>query len=235
MNIFYCENIEGDEVVLEENDSKHLVRVLRNKIGDHVILVDGKGLWCEGTIVDDHPKRTQIHIDSRDQKPTQDFHLHVAIAPIKSMDRFEIFLEKATEIGISEITLLKTKHGIRDKVNMDRCQKILIAAMKQSLKAELPKLNPMISVEEFVQQPLIGQKLIAHCENGPKSPIKKVYQKGSDVVIMIGPEGDFNPTEIEAATKTGFEGIDLGKTRLRNETAGIVVVHSFHLLNYDGE
>lgn len=234
MNIFYSKNIVEDKVILEENDAKHLIKVLRKKEGDPIIIVDGNGLWIEGIIITPHPKKCEIRILKKSTKKTMDFHLHIAIAPIKSMDRFEMFLEKATEIGISEITLLKTDHGIRDKINLERCNKILIAAMKQSLKAELPILNDWTSVQEFVNKEFNGQKLIAHCEDYKKNLIKNEYIKGSDVTLMIGPEGDFSKREIENANANGFNGIDLGKTRLRNETAGIVCVQNFHFINYDG-
>lgn len=234
MNIFYCPNIESDLVHLDENDSKHAVRVLRKKVGDQMILVDGKGGWYNAEITDDHSKKCELRIVSKSLNHNkQDFHLHVAIAPIKSMDRFEIFLEKATEIGISEISIIITDHTIRDKVKLDRVEKILIAGMKQSLKAYLPILNPVKSFKDFIQEEHQEQKLIAHCEDFPKRSIKQTYSKGKDVLMLIGPEGDFSINEIETALTKGFEGVDLGKTRLRNETAGIVCVHSFHMINND--
>lgn len=234
MNIFYCPDITGEEITLSENDSKHAVRVLRKSIGDDIIIVDGKGTWIEGRISDDHPKKCKVNIVTRKGDfEKQSFHLHMAIAPIKSMDRFEIFLEKATEIGVSEITILLTDHTIRDKVKMERVEKIVIAAMKQSLKAYLPKLNSPIKFNDFIEQEHHEQKLIAHCEDFSKKSISKAYNKGEDVLLLIGPEGDFSIKEIESAYEKGFQGISLGNTRLRNETAGIVSVHSFHMINND--
>lgn len=234
MNIFYCPDIRGEEITLSENDSKHAVRVLRKSIGDEIIIVDGKGTWIEGIVSENNPKKCKIKIVCRKKNfEKQNFHLHMAIAPIKSMDRFEMFLEKACEIGISEITILITDHTIRNKVKIERIEKILIAAMKQSLKAFLPKLNPPVRFNDFLEQEHHEQKLIAHCEDFPKKSIKKTYNKGENVLLLIGPEGDFSPKEIESAYSKGFKGISLGKTRLRNETAGIVSVHSFHLINND--
>ena len=234
MNSFYCPNITSDTFFLDENDSKHAVRVLRKVVGDEVQVVDGIGNRFICSILSDHPKKCELNIIERFMNDDDmGFQLHLAIAPIKSLDRLEFMLEKVTEIGVSEISFILSDHCIKNKVNLERAEKKVIAAMKQCLKAKKPIIHPMISYKEFMSKDWDGQKLIAHCEDFPKESIKASYKKGGDAVLLIGPEGDFSLNEIKMAYAQGFEGIDLGKTRLRNETAGIVSVHAFHMINND--
>lgn len=234
MNSFYCPDIQGDTFFLDENDSKHAIRVLRKKVGDQIQVVDGKGNRFVCSIINDHPKKCELSIlEKHMNDDDMGFHLHLAIAPIKSLDRLEFMLEKVTEIGVSEITFILSDHCIKNKVNLERAEKKIVSAMKQCLKARKPIINSMVSFKSFMDQNLKGQKLIAHCEDFTKKTIKQCYKKGGDAVLLIGPEGDFSIPEIELAYKNGFEGIDLGKTRLRNETAGIVSIHAFHMINND--
>lgn len=234
MNSFYCPDIQGETFFLDENDSKHAVRVLRKKIGDKVQVVDGKGNRFICSVLNDHPKKCELSIIERFMNDDDmGFDLHLVIAPIKSLDRLEFMLEKVTEIGVSEITFILSDHCIKNKVNLDRAEKKVISAMKQCLKARKPKINAMIPFKDFMNLDFSGQKLIAHCEDFEKKTIKQCYKKGSDAVLLIGPEGDFSLSEIKLAYEKGFEGVDLGKTRLRNETAGIVSVHAFHMINND--
>ena len=232
MNLFYTPDIEGMEYILSPEESKHCVRVLRFVEGEPVALVDGKGNWYQGEIERADVKGCKVRIlEKRIDEGKRPFRLHLAIAPTKNLDRMEWMLEKCTEIGIDEITMLCTEHSERKVVKEERLEKVLIAAMKQSLKAHLPKLNPMISFKEFVKNRTESCRCIAHCHAGEKKRLDEIYLPGDDVLILIGPEGDFSPQEVEWAEHAGFIPITLGTSRLRTETAGIVACHSINFMN----
>jgi 16S rRNA (uracil1498-N3)-methyltransferase len=232
MQLFYVPNISGAEVILDEAESKHAVKVLRLSVGDSVQLIDGKGGFYEAEISDANQKKCRLSIvNSTLEFGKKDFHLHIAIAPTKNIDRFEWFLEKATEIGIDEITPLLTSHSERKTVNPERLEKILVSAMKQSLKAYLPKLNNMITFKELVIHDNTENKFIAYCEEIQKKHLKNVEIRAKDALILIGPEGDFSPDEIQFALENGFKAVSLGNARLRTETAGIVACHIVNLAN----
>lgn len=239
MHLFYTPDITLPEYVLNEEESKHCVRVLRLSIGDTIILVDGKGGWYEAQITLDHPKKCEVKI-SREQKEVgkTSGHLHIAIAPTKNMDRLEWFAEKATEIGINELSLLNCQNSERDVVKLERLEKVLVSAMKQSLKAYLPKLNPVTDFKKFIvtATDFKGQKMIAHCypsfhPEKEKPHLKKVYEEKQNALILIGPEGDFSADEVKLALKNGFEEISLGSSRLRTETAALAACLTVHILN----
>jgi 16S rRNA (uracil1498-N3)-methyltransferase len=232
MQLFYVPEITGDSVILDETESKHIVKVLRMRENDRVKLIDGKGGIFEAEIADLHPKKCRLSILNVQKKDSRKgFWLHIAIAPTKNIARYEWFLEKATEIGVDEITPLLSEHSERKVVKFERSEKILISAMKQSQKAFLPKLNELTSFNEFIQNTSEKQKFIAHCNNGEKNHLKNAIQKGNDTVILIGPEGDFSPDEILEAKEKGFEEISLGDERLRTETAGVAACHIANLMN----
>ena len=232
MNLFYTPDIEGMEYVLSPEESKHCVRVLRFSEGEAVTLVDGKGNWFYGEIVCADVKGCKVRIhEKKVDEGKRSFHLHLAIAPTKNLDRMEWMLEKCTEMGIDEITMLCTEHSERKVVKEERLEKVLVAAMKQSLKANLPKLNPMVSFKEFVKNRTEQCCCIAHCHSGEKRRLDEVYLPGDDVVILIGPEGDFSQQEVELAEGVGFHSITLGTSRLRTETAGMVACHSINFMN----
>jgi 16S rRNA (uracil1498-N3)-methyltransferase len=192
--------------------------------------VDGVGGFYNGIIEEDTPKRCSITIkDTKTDYGKRDYYLHVAIAPTKNIDRFEWFLEKATEIGIDEITPLICEHSERRKVNMDRLQKVLLAAMKQSLKAYLPKLNDVMDFSKTVNTLHGDLKLI--CKAGSEVHLKSQYNSGKNVVILIGPEGDFSEEEINMAGRSNFTPVHLGPDRLRTETAGVVATTIINLIN----
>lgn len=232
MNLFYTPDIEGEYYTLSPEESKHCIRVLRFSEGEPVALVDGRGNWYEGVIHRPDAKGCGVKIlkktESYGQRP---FRLHLAVAPTKNIDRTEWMLEKCTEIGIDEITLLNTDHSERRVVKEERLEKVIIAAMKQSLKAYLPRLNAMTSFREFITSCTETQKLIAHCHEAEKKRLDEIYQPGKDVVILIGPEGDFSEEEIAEAEKSGFVPVTLGSSRLRTETAGLVACHSVNFMN----
>lgn len=232
MQLFYVPNISGTEILLDETESKHAIRVLRLQNGNRVQIVDGKGGFFEAEISDANPKKCRLSIiKSQAEFGKKDFHLYIAIAPTKNIDRFEWFLEKATEIGIDEITPLITAHSERKTLNPERLEKILVSAMKQSLKAYLPKLNNLTSLKELVINNRTENKFIAYCDDIQKNHLKDLDVKGKKTLILIGPEGDFSPEEVEFAIENGFEVVSLGSARLRTETAGIVTCNIVNLAN----
>ncbi len=232
MQIFYTPDILND-LTLPEEESGHCVRVLRLSEGSSILLTDGKGYFFEANITHAHQKHCKVEIIRQwKQDRPWDFYIHIAIAPTKNMDRMEWFAEKATEIGIDEISCLNCQFSERKEIKTERLRKILVSAMKQSQKATLPLLNNGITdFKNFVQQPFNGRKFIAHCEKGEKPLIKEIYQKHENALILIGPEGDFSPKEITLALENGFEAISLGNSRLRTETAALVACHTIHVLN----
>ena len=230
MQLFFTENPES-EIVLSKEESKHATKVLRKKEGDILNFTDGKGGFYKAEITVADTKKCRLQIISSEQKPKQhNYHLHIAIAPTKNMDRYEWFLEKATEIGIDEITPIICEHSERKVIKTERCNRILLSAMKQSLKLHLPKLNETITLKDFLKQDFEGNKYIAHCEDGEKTELRK-EEKTEKTLILIGPEGDFSPTEVELALENQFKTVSLGGSRLRTETAGIVAVHTINMKN----
>ncbi|MBO5827969.1 MAG: 16S rRNA (uracil(1498)-N(3))-methyltransferase [Paludibacteraceae bacterium] len=230
--IFYAPAI-SESPFLSEEESSHAVRVLRLDVGDRIELVDGIGNFYEAEIVFPHHKKCEVRILNKYENfNTFPYHLHIAIAPTKNMDRLEWFVEKATEIGISEITPLLCRYSERKVVKLERINKIIVSAMKQSKKSLLPQLNEMISFNDFIKK-CEGHDncFIAHCYNQNKQSLSQLYLKGNDATIVIGPEGDFSEEEVESALKNGFSPITLGESRLRTETAGIVACHTIQLLN----
>ena len=202
---------------------------MRKKEGDILNFTDGKGYLFVTEITIADSKKTRVRIVESEPKPKQhNYHLHIAIAPTKNMDRFEWFLEKATEIGIDEITPIICDHSERKVIKTERCNKILLSAMKQSLKFHLPKLNEAISFNEFINQNFVGNKYIAHCEEGNKTELRTEI-KEQRALILIGPEGDFSPAEKEKALKNQYKAVSLGTSRLRTETAGIIAVHTINI------
>lgn len=228
MQLFYLEKPE-QEIVLNGEESKHVVKVLRKNIDDILYFTDGIGNLYQAKITSADTKRCCMQIIAKEQKTKQqDYFLHIAISPTKNMDRFEWFLEKATEIGIDEITPIICEHSERKKINTERCERILISAMKQSLKFHLPKLNEAICLTSFLKQNIEGNKYIAHCEDGEKIELRN-EEKVENSTILIGPEGDFSPIEIKLALQCGYKAVSLGSSRLRTETAGIVAVNIINI------
>jgi 16S rRNA (uracil1498-N3)-methyltransferase len=230
MQLFYLENPDK-EIILNTIESKHATKVLRKKKGDTLNFTDGKGGFYKAEITIADTRKCKLQIISTEKKEKQhNYYLHIAIAPTKNIDRFEWFLEKATEIGIDEITPIICNHSERRIIKPARGNRILLSAMKQSLKFHLPKLNEIISLKDFLKKDFEGAKYIAHCEDGKKNELKTV-SKAEKSLILIGPEGDFSPKEIELALQNQFKAVSLGTSRLRTETAGILAVHTVNL-NY---
>ncbi len=232
MHWFYAPDIQSNFHTLSEAESKHCIRVLRLKIGDILYLTDGKGTLLTSRIVEDNPKKTTVEISEKvENYGKRDFYLHLAVAPTKSNDRYEWFLEKATEIGIDEITPLLCEHSERTRIKPERYNKVIEAAMKQSYKTYHPKLNPLSKFNDFINKSEANQKIIAHCIEGKKEALKNIILPKKNILIMIGPEGGFSPSEIELALAENIEASTLGDTRLRTETAAIVACHSVNFIN----
>jgi 16S rRNA (uracil1498-N3)-methyltransferase len=237
MHLFYTPDINaGQELyTLSEEESKHCVRVLRMVEGDQIRLIDGKGIFYNAVIADANPKRCTVSIHSiQADEGKRSYYVHIAVAPTKNTDRLEWFLEKSTEIGIDEISPIECEHSERAVVKTDRLNRVITAAMKQSIKAFHPQLNELRNFKELIAQSrsFEGNKYIAHCRpDEKKQPLKQAYQKGKDVLILIGPEGDFSIDEVKLAVENGFAPISLGTSRLRTETAALVACHTISLLN----
>ena len=228
MQLFYLENPEN-EIILSAQESKHATKVLRKKEEDVLDFTDGKGNFYKAEITIADSRKCRLEIVSSDQKEKQhNYHLHIAIAPTKNMDRFEWFLEKATEIGIDEITPIICSRSERKVIKTERGNRILLSAMKQSLKYHLPKLNEVISLNDFLEKDFEGTKYIAHCEDGEKNELK-TETKTEKALILIGPEGDFSQKEIDLALQNQFKAVSLGTSRLRTETAGIIATHTINI------
>ena len=234
MHLFYTPGIDSSVIqyFLSEEESKHAVRVLRLVNSDAVTLIDGRGGLYQAEIKDAHPKRTILQINEvTEGYQKRNHYLHVAIAPTKNLDRTEWFLEKATEIGIDEISLIICQRSERKEAKTDRLNKIITSAIKQSIKAYHPVLNEAIAFNQFLKKPFEGQKFIAHCAAGEKAELSGAINKQSYYLILIGPEGDFAPAEIEGAVQSGYKAITLGESRLRTETAALEACFEVNFLN----
>jgi 16S rRNA (uracil1498-N3)-methyltransferase len=232
MQLFYTPGLTNESYQLADEEARHCSQVLRLKIGDRLFSTDGYGHLFESEITEINKKHTLIgNTKVVETLIKNKFQLHIAIAPTKNSDRFEWFLEKAVEIGIDEITPLICEHSERKNVNIDRCNKILVSAMKQSLKTWLPTLNPPIKFSEFVDDKTSGLKFIAYCNTEQTTHLKDIYTENADAVVLIGPEGDFSAKEVELSIKNGFVPVSLGKSRLRTETAGVFACSIINITN----
>ncbi|MDR0711732.1 MAG: 16S rRNA (uracil(1498)-N(3))-methyltransferase [Prevotellaceae bacterium] len=223
MHLFYTPNISGDTCTLSEEESRHCVRVLRLCAGATVHLIDGRGGLYAAQITEARDRRCTVRITGVQREVgKRSGYLHVALAPTKSIERYEWFLEKATEVGVDEITPLLCERSERRTVKAERSEKVVTAAVKQSLKAYHPKLNLMQDFAALVAQPFDGVRCIAHCMASQKSLLQHVAHPQGRTLVLIGPEGDFSPAEVELARQNGFLEVSLGSSRLRTETAGVV-------------
>jgi 16S rRNA (uracil1498-N3)-methyltransferase len=223
--LFFTKRIENGFAYFDEEEGRHLVTVLRRKVGDRLQLTDGRGFYYEAEISETGKKLVLARILETTAAGSENIStLHLAIAPTKQIERIEWLLEKATEIGIGEITLLHCQRSERDTVRLDRLEKVLVSAMKQSLRAHLPKLNQLARFQQFVNSVSADQKFIAWCADTPLPHLKNLMQPGKSTVVLIGPEGDFTPEEVRLAEGNGFVGVSLGQARLRTETAGLLTV-----------
>lgn len=229
MELFFDPAFKG-QGILSESESKHCINVLRHKVDDEITVADGKGHYYRCKIINAHPKKCELALIEKQTFPKSNFNIHMAVAPTKSIDRFEWMVEKAMELGINEITPLLCHHSERKKVRTDRIERVVVAAMKQSLKAYMPVINELTTFDDFIKKKH-HNGYIAHCYESDKSALKEAYTTGSDCLLCIGPEGDFSPDEVDMAVKAGYKPVSLGNSRLRTETAGVIACHTIHLLN----
>ncbi|MBI2723157.1 MAG: 16S rRNA (uracil(1498)-N(3))-methyltransferase [Bacteroidetes bacterium] len=230
MNIFIA-TIENNLAILTSEESWHCCKVLRKKANDKIHIIDGKGNSYEGVLnIVSEKKCVAELLNGPVQQKKHPYYLHLAIAPTKQMDRIEWMIEKAVEIGIDEITFIQCKNSERVVIKHDRIIKIVESAVKQSLQAFIPKVNELVPFKEILNKKG-EQNFIAHCEIGIKQPLKEIAFKNSSLLVLIGPEGDFTKEELTLAMKNGFKGLDLGQSRLRTETAGLVVCQAASILS----
>ncbi len=225
MQLFYQPEItaQDQEIIFDNEESRHIARVLRKKTGDFIMVTDGNGLAWQGKLKIVDQRKSQATLDHYTLHTPKKQQIHLAIAPTKSNDRMAWFLEKATEIGISSITPLLCHHSERKTIKLDRMEKILISALKQSQQYFLPKIHPMVSMTSFInnyKQPFY----IAHCDEGVKTPLLSLSFPEKETTVLIGPEGDFSADEIALSQAQGGIPVTLGENRLRTETAGIVAL-----------
>lgn len=233
MQLFYFKNIDtlSTSFSFDKEESKHINKVLRKKEGDILFVTNGLGVLFKTEISVASDSKCTVKILSFEQQRSSKYQLHLAVAPTKMNDRYEWFLEKATEIGVQEITPIICDHSERKVIKTERFDKILLSAMKQSNQLFLPILNEPITFKELMKKSVSGQKFIAHCEETNKKTLKEAIVKDSDCIILIGPEGDFSSKEIEIALENNYNPISLGHTRLRTETAAIVACHTVAIIN----
>ncbi|MEO8239140.1 MAG: 16S rRNA (uracil(1498)-N(3))-methyltransferase [Flavobacterium sp.] len=233
MQLFYNPDIDGttESFSFDKEESRHIIKVLRKKDSDILHVTNGLGFLFETEITLASDNKCTVQVLSVKKADEPKFRLHLAVAPTKMNDRFEWFLEKATEIGIQEITPVFCDRSERKAINPERFEKIILSAMKQSNETFLPKLNPAISFKEFVKQKNEGLNLIAHCEKTDKRSLKEILKPNESITMLIGPEGDFSEKEIALALENNFQPVTLGNTRLRTETAAIVACHSVVFFN----
>lgn len=230
--MFFVNELESEIVTLSAEESRHCAKALRKKAGDEIFLTNGRGILAKGVILDVHPVRTNVMIVSQKKVETErSFYLHMIVAPTKNIDRFEWFVEKATEIGVDEITPVVCAQSERNIVKTERLKRIMVSAIKQSQRTMMPRVNPVIRYVDLMEKDFSGSCYIAHCAVGEKVYLSDHYPKGSSVIVLIGPEGDFNQTEVELAQEQGFVAISLGENRLRTETAALLSCAELNLIN----
>lgn len=230
MAIFYTPDILLNPYLPEE-ESVHCVRVLRLGEGAEVELIDGKGHFYRARVLQAHPKHCHVEILETIEDKAAPCFAHIAVAPTKNFDRIEWFVEKATEVGIGGFAFINSRYSERKNLKLERIDKIVISALKQSMKATKPAIQDLTEFRKFVTQPFEGQKYICHCNPGPKPLLNNVCRPDTPVLVLIGPEGDFSPEEVVLALENGFTPASLGNTRLRTETAAFVAAHIVQLKN----
>ncbi len=231
MALFYVPDI-AECWELPEEEAAHALRVLRLAVGDELDITDGKGNLYKSVISSIVGKHCHVEAKEIVAMPKGwNGNIHIAVAPTKNMDRIEWFAEKATEIGLDAVTFLNCRFSERKVVKCERVERIVVSAMKQSLKYSKPVVGEMTDFKKFVSEERIGEKFIAHCHNDEKHLLKDVHEAGADATILIGPEGDFSPEEVKMAMDAGYKPVSLGNSRLRTETAALVACHTLMLKN----
>lgn len=232
MNLFYSTEIDERTIVLGEEEARHCVKVLRKTVGDEIHVIDGNGNLYTAKIVSVGKRDCVCEIVSKTERfGSHNYYVRMCVAPTKNIDRFEFFVEKAVEIGVDEIVPLLCENSERKTINLERAERIVLSAMKQSYKATKPNLTEMTDIKTVLANSFNGKKCIAHCENQEKQLLRDVVEKQGEITILIGPEGDFSVKEIELAKQNGWIPISLGESRLRTETAAIAAVHTVEVMN----
>ncbi len=233
MQLFYNPDLTQDypDFSFSREESKHIVRVLRKMEGDILHITNGKGWLFTAEIVSANPNNCKVRVVDKELQSTRPYKIHMAVAPTKMNDRYEWFLEKATEIGVDSITPIICENSERRTIKKERYNKIIQSAMKQSLQCYLPNLNEACSFIDFIKKNHDGQKFVAHCEDTDRKSFKNELKTNQDITILIGPEGDFSVKEITTAIDKTYIPVTLGKTRLRTETAAIAACHTISLVN----
>ncbi|NAS12338.1 16S rRNA (uracil(1498)-N(3))-methyltransferase [Poritiphilus flavus] len=233
MQLFYNPRLDQSvsQFSFGPEESKHIVKVLRKTVGDELSITNGEGYLFTAEIIQADPKQCKAAIKDTQKKHRKMHWLHLAVAPTKTNDRFEWFLEKATEIGVNEITPVICERSERRSIKPERLERVMQSAMKQSLRTYLPKLNPAIPFSEFIAKQHEGLCFIAHCEEDEKLDLRRRVAPDKDVTVLIGPEGDFSRQEIDLAYENGFYPVSLGEHRLRTETAALVACTTVSLVN----
>ena len=231
---FYSKEIYDNSILLSVDEAQHAIKVLRKKNGDKLFVVDGFGGFYNASIESDNINDCRLKILSASKNyRKKNFYIHIALAPPKSHDRLEIFIEKAVEIGIQEISFIVSDHSERNNIKINRINKLIVSAMKQSLRAYLPKINDIISMDNFINKCSNTQKFIACLGLDNNSHLINNVEKTSDYCIMIGPEGGFSDSEISKSLEYEFKSVSLGESRLRTETAAIAACHLLNFINYE--
>ncbi|MBX2966541.1 MAG: 16S rRNA (uracil(1498)-N(3))-methyltransferase [Cyclobacteriaceae bacterium] len=230
--LFYQPNLATGIDYLGEEESKHCIKVLRKKSGEPFLLTDGKGYYYEATIKEANPKRCTFLVNRKYPEPVHDFNIHLAISPTKNPDRLEWMVEKCVEVGIDAITFIHCENTERPWLKTERLKKVALSAMKQSQRATLPVLSELVPLQEFFKSlPGNTQRFIAHVDaSNPDHLVRKVG-KGHNYIVLVGPEGDFSPSELEYSQQFDFLKVSLGKNRLRTETAGLFACTVLNLVN----
>ncbi len=231
MHLFFASDITTPSYTLAKDESKHAITVLRLKVNDTIKLTEGSGTIYTARITDPNPKACKVEVIDTYTAPKRNYELEIAVAPTKNMDRYEWFAEKATEIGIDTISPILCEHSERKVLKLERVERIIQSAVKQSEQAYVPRLNNLIAFEEYVKSVDAELKFIAHCNKTEKTLLKDAAKANKNICVLIGPEGDFSPVEINIAFKNGFIPISLGENRLRTETAALVACHTISLIN----
>ncbi|MEX0966629.1 MAG: 16S rRNA (uracil(1498)-N(3))-methyltransferase [Bacteroidia bacterium] len=233
MNLFFDPNVATNvnQFLLNADETHHALKVLRLRSGDEIYITNGKGSIFKGLLMAVAGKEAQIGNLRLEQQQERHYNIHLALSPVKNLSRVEWLLEKATEIGVSEISFVNCQRTQRSRLRPDRLHKIVVEAMKQSMNAFLPAINEIMPLENYLEREHPEQCFIAHCETGTEQHLARQYKKGKDVTLLIGPEGDFTPDEVALACAKGFAEVSLGDTRLRTETAAFMAVAAVHVLN----
>ncbi len=231
MNLFYQPLISKDVFYLDQEESKHCIKVLRRIKGDALRITDGKGFFYNAFITKADAQQCCFEIKETIPEPVKNFSIHIAISPTKNPERIEWFVEKAVELGVDEISFVHCKTTERPFIKIERLEKVAISAMKQSLKATLPKVNDILKLDALIKQSKEESKFIAHVDFTNLSYLQKVGKSSSTYLVLIGPEGDFSEGELMLATQQGFQKVSLGNSRLRTETAGVAACHILNLIN----